>query len=262
VKVAARVKVAGRTFTAMDIEAERQELVRRIRRHGRLAGDAWLQKYAGSPLPVLRLKTPVHREILGKFHIGHRDLAIRDVNRLAASLWKHAEYYEERTAAVELLLRYHRHLDGASWRLADSWVDAATGWALSDALSMGPIARMVSREPSRFREVLQWTKAKSFWRRRASAYALRDLVRSRDLDLPLSLLQRLLHDEEFWVQRAVGTWLRESWKVDARRVETFLREHARGLPRVTITVATERAAKSFREELRRQAAAPRRRRSR
>jgi 3-methyladenine DNA glycosylase AlkD len=63
-------------------------------------------------------------------------------------------------------------------------------------------------------------------------------------------LEKLLHDDEFWVQRAVGTWLRECWKKDQGRTEAFLRKHVKGLPPVTITVATERASKSFRVELR------------
>jgi len=250
VKVVARVKSRRAYTAAVDIEAERRELVRRIRRHGKQAGDPWLQKYAGSPLPVLGLKTGVHRQILRDFHRGHRDLAIRDVNRLAASLWKQAEYFEERTVAIELFLRYHRRLDDASWRLAESWVDQATGWALSDGLAMGPLARLVFREPARFREILRWGKSQSPWRRRASVYALRDLVRAGQLDPAFQLLSRLLRDEEFWVQRAVGTWLRECRKKDRRRTEAFLRAHSKGLPRVTITVATERAPKAFREELR------------
>jgi 3-methyladenine DNA glycosylase AlkD len=71
-----------------------------------------------------------------------------------------------------------------------------------------------------------------------------------ELDKPFRVLERLLYDEEFWVQRAVGTWLRESWKKDHIRTEAFLRSHVRGLPKVVITVATERAPKALREELR------------
>ena len=78
-------------------------------------------------------------------------------------------------------------------------------------------------------------------------------VRAGELDKPFELLERLLYEKEFWVQRAVGTWLRECWKKDEKRTAAFLRRHARGLPPVTITVATERAPKEFREELRRAA---------
>ena len=80
---------------------------------------------------------------------------------------------------------------------------------------------------------------------------MHDLVFAGELDKPLQVLEKLLHDDEFWVQRAVGTWLRECWKQDRPRTETFLRKHIRGLPRVVITVATERAPKALRAELRR-----------
>ena len=76
------------------------------------------------------------------------------------------------------------------------------------------------------------------------------MVYAKDLKRPFALLEKLLYDEEFWVQRAVGTWLRECWKRDNRKTERFLLKHAKGLPRVTITVATERAPKHFREKLR------------
>ena len=80
---------------------------------------------------------------------------------------------------------------------------------------------------------------------------MHDLVFAGELDQPFRILEKLLYDDEFWVQRAVGTWLRECWKRDRRRTEAFLRKHIRGLPRVLITVATERAPKALRDELRR-----------
>ena len=141
-------------------------------------------------------------------------------------------------------------LDDASWALADSWVDSATGWALSDGLAAGPISFMVRSRPKRFAEILRWTKAENFWRRRASTYALNELVRAGELDRPFRLLERLLTDEEFWVQRAVGTWLRECWKKDGKRTEAFLLGHSPGLLPVTVTVATERSSKAFRAKLR------------
>jgi len=134
-------------------------------------------------------------------------------------------------------------------------VDAATGWALSDALGSGPVAGMVYAKPSRFRDLLRWTRATNIWRRRASTYALHRFVRAGELDKPFQLLEKLLYDQEFWLQRAAGTWLRECWTKDRRRTEAFLRHHAVGLPPVTITVATERASKAFRLELRQKARA-------
>src|SRR2546422_9489 len=131
------------------------------------------------------------------------------------------------------------------------WVAEATGGGLCDWLGLGPVAKIVYAPPARFREILRWTKSKNPWRRRIAVYALHDFIFAGELDNPFQLLGRLLYDDEFWVQRAVGTWLREAWKRDPRRTEAFLRQHVRGLPKVVITVATERAPNELREDLRR-----------
>jgi 3-methyladenine DNA glycosylase AlkD len=203
----------------------------------------------GSPVPVLGVRTPEFRRIVNA--TAHR-LAERppaEARSLVRTLWK-ATVFEEKLAAIELLGHPPLVEDPFTWRLAARWVDAATGWALSDSLASGPVATLVAARPVRFRELLTWTRSGNFWRRRASTYALRAWVRAGELDRPLSLLERLLDDPERWVQRAVGTWLRECWKKDPLRTERFLRREARRLAPVTITVATERTSRAFRTELR------------
>ncbi len=241
---------------ALDVRAEHERVRDAMKAVARPGTWEKLQAYLGSPVPVLGLTTPQMREIHKAFGRDHPDLTASEVNALAAAMWD-SQTVEEKFFAIGLLDRSRDVLDDASWALADSWVDAATGWALSDGLASGPISFMVDSKPKRFAEILRWTEADNFWRRRASTYALNELIRGGKLDKPFRLLERLLYDPEFWVQRAVGTWLRESWKKDRRRTEAFLRKHVRGLPPVTITVATERATKAFRQELRRKSKAPR-----
>jgi len=234
----------------LDVRAARNQLVEKLRNAPKASAPADLRSYVGSPVPVLGLTVPTVRAIVAAFAKEHRTLGAGEVNALADALWS-GPVFEEKSLAILLLGRYEKIIDDDSWRLADGWVDAATGWGLSDGLASGPIAGMVYAKASRFQDILRWTRAKNTWRRRASTYALHRFVRAGELDRPFQLLEKLLYDEEFWVQRAVGTWLRECWKKDRRRTEAFLRKHARGLPRIVISVATERAPKTFREELRR-----------
>jgi 3-methyladenine DNA glycosylase AlkD len=234
----------------LDVVAARAQLVNQIRKAPRSPTPSDPASYLGSPVPVLGLRIPTLRAILSSFALAHRDLTASEVNALAAALWS-GDVFEEKAVGIMLLDRFAKMLDGGSWALADRWVDEATGWALSDALASGPIAKMVRGDRSRYTEVLRWTRSTNIWRRRASTYAMHDLVFAGELDRPFRILEKLLYDDQFWVQRAVGTWLRECWKQDRPRTEAFLRKHIRGLPRVVITVATERAPKALRAELRR-----------
>ena len=246
---------------ALDVEAARRDMADRIHSLGKPGGDAWLQHYVGSPHPVLGLSVPQMRAILRAFRKEHPDLSARDVNDLAAAV--HAgPSSEEKSIAVGLMDAHATILNEESWRLLDRWVDESVGWGMCDGLGSGPVAKMVRSKPARFSHLVRWARSRNPWRRRIALYALHDFVRAGELDKPLVLLEKLLYDDEFWVQRAVGTWLREAWKKDRQRTEAFLRRHAKGLPQIVVTVATERAPKTFRAELRRKAGGSAQRRPR
>jgi 3-methyladenine DNA glycosylase AlkD len=244
---------------SVDVWTERERIVGAMKAAARPGTWKKLQAYLGSPVPALGLSTPQLRAEHKQFQKDHPLLTTREVNLLAAAMWS-GRTWEEKVFGIGLLDRNRELLDERSWSMADTWVDEATGWGLCDGLASGPVSYMVHSKPKRFAAILRWTKAKNFWRRRASTYALNEFIRAGELEKPFTLLERLLYDEEFWVQRAVGTWLRECWKKDERRTAAFLRRHVRGLPPVTITVATERAPKAFREELRRKSKTAQRKR--
>ena len=184
-----------------------------------------------------------HHRVLGSVTTGQ-------LNELARVLSK-GQTYEEESFAISLFDHYSKRLDEKSWALMNHWIDQFSGWALCDTLGSGPISSMLYANQNHFDEVQDWSRSDNMWRRRISAYSLSSFVFAGELEKPFALLKGLLYDEEFWVQRAVGTWLRECWKKDGKRTEAFLLRHVKGLPRVVITVATERAPKGFREELRR-----------
>ena len=184
------------------------------REHRRILRELWaralgspnesLRAYLGSPLPVLGVRTAEFRRVV---HTAIPRLATQPVaarRALVRSLWR-GSTLEEKAAAIELLGRPPLVTDALAWQIGDSWIDTATGWALSDSLASGPMATLAAGQPDRFDELLRWTKSKNLWRRRASTYALRVWVRAGELDRPFLLLFRLLDDPERWVQRAVGT---------------------------------------------------------
>src|SRR3972149_3941125 len=65
------------------VAAVRREVERGIRAGGKRRGDQWLQKYVGSPVPVLGLGTAEMRAILDGFAKAHPDLDARPAHALA-----------------------------------------------------------------------------------------------------------------------------------------------------------------------------------
>ena len=214
--------VAGRPRPPSWAEGERRRVLRELRARTGTSGIASLRAYLGSPVPVLGVSVPDLREVASAVSRRLQGRSRAEARALARLLWGGASF-EEKEVAIELLGRPPLVEDELAWRLGVRWVDAATGWALSDSLASGPLSTHVAAHPERFAELLRWTGSKNLWRRRASTYALRAWVRSGELDRPFELLTRLRNDPEPWVQRAVGTWLRECWKQDPTRTERFLR---------------------------------------
>ncbi|MCI4335669.1 MAG: DNA alkylation repair protein [Thermoplasmata archaeon] len=219
---------------------------------GALKGDpphGGAEAYLGSPVPVLGLRVPELNILVRTFRQANPKLSPAAYRQLARQLWN-GPTFEER--AVGIMLLAHRPLvtDPVTWRLVRGWPDAATGWGLSDTVSLQLISPAVAASSERFREVQGWTTAPSLWRRRASLYAMAGLVRSGEVGRPLAQIHRLRRDPERWVQRAVGTWLRECWKQDADRTERYMLANAKNLTPTAITVGTERASRTYRERLR------------
>jgi 3-methyladenine DNA glycosylase AlkD len=115
----------------------------------------------------------------------------------------------------------------------------------------------VPGHPDRLRDLTRWGRSDDLWRRRASLYALSRTIRSGGVDIALRMIDPLRSDPERWVQRAVGTWLRECWKVDEERMRRYLTRRVGDLSPVTLTVASERASPQERAKLRALATAAR-----
>jgi len=178
----------------VNVAAEHRALVAQIKKHEKKGGDAWLQKYVGSPLPVLGLSVPQMRAILAAFRKGHRGATAKDANALAGALWR-GTTFEEKALAIMMMDAHAKILDEASWGLLDGWVDGCVGWGMCDSIGAGPIAKVVHAKPGRFRELLRWAKSANPWRRRIALYALHDYVLAKELDKPFTLLEKLVYDE-------------------------------------------------------------------
>ena len=108
------------------------------------------------------------------------------------------------------------------------------GWAVADNLQ-GAASRCLLADPRRLDGVETWVENPHLWTRRASlVFTLPWTKPGGDPQRMLGWAARLLEDREWFIQKAIGWWLRSLSKTSPERVKAFLSAHdgaAKGVAR-------------------------------
>lgn len=151
---------------------------------------------------------------------------------LADALWR-TDVYEARIAAAKLLTQARlRPDDKAAWQLITSWCPEFDSWAIADHACMAGQKRLVA-DPKRLDEVEKWTRSDHMWTRRAAlVITLPWTKQNNPTEAELAARDRILvwaagyvTDPQWFIQKAIGWWLRELGKHDAPRVISFIKQH-------------------------------------
>jgi 3-methyladenine DNA glycosylase AlkD len=178
--------------------------------------------YLGIPVPMIDAQVKTWR--------GNLDLDARLA--LASDLWA-TNIHEARIAAAKLLTQARiRPNDGAAWDLIVSWVPDFDAWAIADTVSIAGQKRLVA-DPSRLDHVAGWTSSDHMWTKRAALVMTLPWTKQNNpkpdelaaRDRILGWAAGYVTDRAWFIQKAVGWWLRELSKHDPDRVRTFLAAH-------------------------------------
>lgn len=150
---------------------------------------------------------------------------------LAQALWA-TNVFEARVAAGKLLTQARIKDDGAVWAAIAGFVPEFDSWAIADHMSKAGDRRLVA-DPGRLDEVEGWVSSPHMWSRRAALVMTLPWTKLTH-PKPEEIAQRervlgwaaeLVADREWFIQKAVGWWLRELSKRDPERVRAFLEDH-------------------------------------
>jgi len=157
------------------------------------------------------------------------ELTLEDRLALAGQLWQ-SNIHEARVAAAKLLNQARiRPDDEAAWRLVASWVHDFDAWALADHACIAGQKRLVA-DPSRLDEVEGWTQSPHMWTRRAALvitlpWTKMNHPKPADLERRERILgwaASYVDDRDWFIQKAIGWWLRELSKHDPDRTRAFI----------------------------------------
>ncbi len=111
------------------------------------------------------------------------------------------------------------------WPYLLKMVARIENWVHSDGLS-GLISAAVEERPERYATLVKWSQSSKPWYRRQAIVSLHFYSRFRAKPFPstktLPLIESLLDDDHFYVQRGVGWALRECYNVDPKTTMRFL----------------------------------------
>ncbi|UWQ55838.1 DNA alkylation repair protein [Leisingera caerulea] len=150
---------------------------------------------------------------------------------LARALWE-SDIFEARIAAAKLLTQARIKDDQAVWALLQTWVPEFDSWAIADH-ACSAIAKRLQADPERLDTVEAWSRSDHMWTRRAALvatlpWAKMNNVKPADQDRRERILgwaAAYVPDRNWFIQKAIGWWLRDLSKHDAACTRAFLDAH-------------------------------------
>ncbi|MDX2485073.1 MAG: DNA alkylation repair protein [Pseudodonghicola sp.] len=181
---------------------------------------------------VLGLPNPAINELTQGWR---QALSVEERVALADQLWK-SDIFEARLAAAKLLTQARMRPDEGAWTLIQSWVPEFDSWAIADHACIAAQKRLVA-DPARLDQVEDWTRSEHMWTRRAALVATlpwtkQNHPKPEDLerrDRILGWAAGYVPERDWFVQKAIGWWLRDLSKHDPDRVRAFLAEHGEAM---------------------------------
>ena len=196
---------------------------------GRAEGMA---KYHKQTREVLGISNPNINDLTKTWR---QTLSVEERVALARDLWS-TDIFEARLAASKLLTQARIRPDDAVWELIQNWLPDFDSWAIADHACMAGQKRLMA-DPSRVDDVESWTTSEHMWTRRAALVITQPWTKQNfPKPLDLEIRDRVLGwaasyvtDHNWFIQKAIGWWLRDLSKHDAPRVVAFLGQHAEGM---------------------------------
>ena len=166
------------------------------------------------------------------------DLGQDESLALATRLWREP-VWDPKIVAGRILARKSIAPDADVWAFVTRRMVDLDGWAVADNLAVVG-GRCLLADPMRLDLVESWVDNPHLWTRRAAlVFTLPWTKDKRDPARMLGWAARLAPDRQWFIQKAIGWWLRELSKRDPQRVRRFLDEHGAPLMAVARREATK-----------------------
>ena len=198
----------------------------------------------------LGIRMPVIRDTLKQFKQANLDTAQALVK---------SPYHEIRLFALLLMVALFKKAKGKDqadiFKLYLANTQYINNWDLVDSSAHYIVGQYLLNEDLKDKALFKYGEgvlyklvySDSLWERRIAVLATFQLIRVHEFELPLSIYEVLLKDQEDLIHKAVGWMLRELGKRDRTLLESFLNRHLSQMPRTMLRYAIEKFTKEERQ---------------
>ncbi|MFF5110656.1 DNA alkylation repair protein [Streptosporangium sp. NPDC000095] len=188
-----------------------------------------MQTYMRSSMPFLGVQAAPRRAALKRVFADYPVDEASAWREATLTLWRGAEYREERYAAIELtgfrLYRSFQTLDALP--MYEEMIVTGAWWDYVDELAIHRVGGLLAAFPDTMRPLmLRWARGTDLWKRRTAILSQNRFKSATDTGLLYACIEPSLSDNDFFARKAIGWALREYAKTNPDEVVRYV-DHTR-----------------------------------
>ena len=171
------------------------------------------------------LKAPEQAELRCEFLKAHGLPPIDELRTIIRELWQQPER-EFQYLGMMMLEKYIKKVEADFISLLEFMITTKSWWDTVDMIAARLVGIHFKRYPKQIPVYTEkWMKSGNFWLQRTALLFQLKYKKDTDTDLLFDLIERLNHEDEFFIRKAIGWALREYSKTDPEAVISFVESH-------------------------------------
>jgi 3-methyladenine DNA glycosylase AlkD len=187
-----------------------------------------MQAYMKSSMPYYGVPAPALRALCKRLFAGVALPSAEVWQREVLTIWRDAEFREERYAAIDLtgLRRADRLQTLDALPMYEEMIVSGAWWDYVDVLAAHRVGLLLHRYPEPMRAtMLAWSRSDDLWKRRTSIICQNRFKDDTDLDLLYACIEPSLASRELFLRKAIGWALRQYAWTDPAEVARYVAAH-------------------------------------
>lgn len=203
------------------------------------------QRYHKSTREHWGVCVPQCDKLAKSFSKGHEEA---DLILMAETLWM-TDLFDPMVCACKILSLPRIKPSLPLWNTIKNLLKKVDGWALEDGLAHAAW-KCILANPELLDDLHEWSRHPNFWMRRATlVYTLPFAKPGKDPERMLEWASFYATDPEWFIQKAIGWWLRVLGQHNPERVSLFLTTHWDKLKGVAQKEATRKLSIQWQERI-------------